>query len=134
MLGLTELISDLENVVVSLSGGPRDYLAPLTLASSFNGGNVKKVYLRSDINNSLTELELPEASVRLDSNEKEVISLIDQEENINITNLAGKLGISQSTASRRVNKLSGKDLVKLDTKEEGKIVSPSLKALISLRY
>jgi len=82
MLGLTELISDLENVVVSLSGGPRDYLAPLTLASSFNGGNVKKVYLRSDINNSLTELELPEASVQLDSNEKEVISLIDQEEKI----------------------------------------------------
>ena len=130
LLAVDDLLDDLEDPIVSFSGGPRDHLVPMVLAASMKDSQIEEAYIRSDLDNAVNTLDIPNLGIKLEEDEKELINLVESGE-MNIDQIASKLDVSQSTASREVNSLSNKGLLKIKIEDKGKIVEPSLKALIS---
>lgn len=109
ILGLSQLLSDLNKVVLSLSGGPREYLTPLAIAASINGENIEKTFMRNDIDNGLEEVEIPELPVNISDSEKDTLSRI--EEGDTVKDLESKMEKSESTIYSMMKELEGKNLV-----------------------
>lgn len=116
------LFSRLEDIVLSLSGGPRDFLVPLTAASVISPGNIQKTVFRSDIDSELREVEMPEAVFDLDSSSMQVLGKLE-EDDMPAPELAGHVDFSESTLYRKLGKLEEKGVVETRTEESSKIYS-----------
>jgi len=110
VLGLGELLQDLEEVVLSLSGGPRDYLIPLAISASLNSDCIEKTYFRSDIDNELDSIELPEMPNEISGPEKDMLETV--EEGDTVKELVNRSGKSQSTVYELLDGLESKGLVR----------------------
>ncbi|WP_347722242.1 CRISPR-associated CARF protein Csa3 [Candidatus Nanohalococcus occultus] len=117
LLALNRFLSGLEGeVCLSLSGGSRDILIPLTLAASYNSQNIEKTYFRSDLNSGLNTFELPDSLFGADSVEKELLELAAGEPKT-ADQLSQRKNTSKSTVYRKLRGLKENGLI--EKTEEG---------------
>ena len=93
-------------VIVNLSGGPREIMVALTVASVALAHSIYKITNFSDIDLELHEIELPHIARRLDPKARQILDDLQKHEHATLTELAGRLGVSESTISRQSAKLA----------------------------
>lgn len=125
------LFSRLEDIVLSLSGGPRDFLIPLTVASVISPGNIQKTVFRSDIDSDLRKVEIPEAVFDLDSSSMQVLEKLE-EEDMPAPELAEHVDFSESTLYRKLGKLEEKGVIEAQMEEGSKTyyVTPTAQIIL----
>ena len=106
----SSLFSNLENVVLSLSGGPRDFLIPMTVAALAEGDNIDKTCFRSDIDSSLKDLELPHFKIELKGSERKVLEAVTDSPK-DIADIVSATGLSESTVYRKISELKERGLL-----------------------
>jgi CRISPR-associated protein Csa3 len=106
VVSLIDLIkgSDAE-IVVNLSGGPREIFLALTLASLAQPGKIYKATNYSDIDRSMNEILLPNIKCALDEKSKRILKDINENQPTTIKDVAKRSNISESTASRQISEL-----------------------------
>jgi len=109
-------------VIVSLSGGARDVLVPLTIATVAHASQVDTVLAFSDIDGQVRECELPTLTAGVSSSARETLSLIDEGEakgaEASISELTERSGKVKSTITRHVTQLADGGAV--TTRQDGK--------------
>jgi CRISPR locus-related DNA-binding protein len=95
--------------VVSLSGGPRDNLVPLTLAVSASSKGPEKVYMRSDVDSKLQRIDIPDTPVDLSDSESGILQSLDGF--TSVESIISELDYSGSTVYRRLSDLESRELV-----------------------
>jgi len=95
--------------VVSLSGGPRDNLVPLTLAVSASSKGPEKAYMRSDVDSKLQRIDIPDTPVDLSDSESGILQSLDGF--TSVESIISELDYSGSTVYRRLSDLESRELV-----------------------
>jgi CRISPR-associated protein Csa3 len=92
-------------IIVNLSGGPREIFLALTIASIACSNEISKTTNYSDIDRRLSEFVLPHISSELEEKQKRILSDIMNNQPTNIGDIAQRLSVSESTISRQVGRL-----------------------------
>jgi CRISPR-associated protein Csa3 len=90
----------------NLSGGPRDILIALTVASMALSDSIYKTTNWRDIDREFRELELPHIARTPDKKMRQILDDILKHAPTTLTAIAARLGISESTISRSCAKLA----------------------------
>ena len=93
-------------IIVNLSGGPRDILVALTVASMALSDSIYKTTNWSDIDRELREIELPHIARTPDKKTRQILDDILKHAPTTLTAIAARLTISESTISRSCAKLA----------------------------
>lgn len=121
------------SVIVSLSGGARDVLLPLTVATIAHEQTVESTLGYSDIDGQIREWELPNITETLSGGQRQTLAAIDaNESDISIPELTAQRDSAKSTITRHVNHLQSCGLVKGWTNERTKHVSITLAGRLHL--
>lgn len=110
LIEFNRLLSDLDSVVVSLSGGPRDSLIPLTISATVQQSNMLKTYFRSDISSELETLDLPHLqSEDLSKSDEKLLEEIQNRESPQ--SIVENVEMSESSVYRKLSDLDERDLI-----------------------
>ncbi|MUW14381.1 MarR family transcriptional regulator [Halorubrum sp. CBA1125] len=125
VMGCSELIRTASGeVVVSLSGGARDVLLPLTVATMAHHGKIESTLGYSDIDGQVREWTLPDITVTPSEGAHRTLAVIgDHGAEISIPDLTDRSESAKSTITRRVNALEEDGLVTARIKDRVKYVS-----------
>ena len=110
-----KLFDNREDLVLSLSGGSRDLLIPLTIASTISQNSIDKIYFRSDIDSELKEVKLPKLHLNLSEAEKKFLSTVKSQPS-DAYELCSKLNLSKSTIYRKKTELERKEMIEIRKK------------------
>jgi len=121
------------NLVVNLSGGPREILVALTAASMALSDSIYKTTNWSDVDRELSEIELPHITRTLDKTAWQILDDLLKHEHTTLTAVAGRIGASESTVSRQSAKLAGLRAVKITPAGRKKQIAPTLSGRVLLR-
>lgn len=111
-------------IVVSLSGGARDVLLPLTVATMAHQNDVETTLGYSDIDGQVRELILPNITVTPSEGAQNTLNeLKNKGSEVSIPELAEQSDAVKSTITRHVNTLEEEGLVKSRTEDRIKYVS-----------
>ncbi|NMC10034.1 MAG: CRISPR locus-related DNA-binding protein [Methanothrix sp.] len=105
-------------VFANLSGGPREIFLAFTIACLAHPLKIFRATNFSDIERCLNEITLPNIAAVLEEKQKRVLNDVFESQPTTISEIAGRLGLSESTVSRQVARLS--DLKALDISPKGK--------------
>jgi len=105
-------------VIANLSGGPREIFLAFTIACLSEAGKIFKTTNYSDIERSLHEISLPNITAVLEDRQKRILKDVCESQPTNITDIARRLSVSESTVSRQVARLA--DLGALHIVQKGK--------------
>lgn len=135
VLRCSELIKNADgSVVVSLSGGARDVLLPLTVAAIAHEREVDSTLGYSDIDGQVRDWTLPNLSAQPTDGQMETLAAINSEgPDVSIPKLTEQLEKAKSTITRHVNELASNDLVVTQLSDRTKHVSITLAGHLSLR-
>ena len=116
IMRLTRLYRRLDDVVLSLSGGPRDHLIPMLVALIYSKDQIAKTVFRSDLSSELKQLNLPGSFHDLNSSESHVLEALgDRYRSVN--SLEGEIpDISESTVRRSLESLVNQGLAETKTR------------------
>ena len=111
-------------IVVSLSGGARDVLLPLTVATMAHRREIESTLGYSDIDGKVRECMLPDITVTLSEGVHRTLGIIEGHgREISIPELTGQSESVKSTVTRHVNKLETDELVTGRVEHRTKYVS-----------
>ena len=111
------------DVLVSLGGGPRDVLLPLTVASLVLVRSIDLALFFSDLDNSVREWPLPDLSTGVPDRATSSFETIAADGGwLSLSEIAAETDQSKSTVVRHVNDLEEAGLVEADTSEKTKRV------------
>jgi CRISPR-associated protein Csa3 len=120
VVSLIDLLKNAEGqVVVNLSGGPREIFLAFVVACLSESQKIFKTTNFSDIDRTMNEIALPNITHILDERLKRALKDISENQPTTITEIAQRLKISESTVSRQIGELLG--LKALDLTQKGKI-------------
>lgn len=120
-------------VVVSLSGGARDVLLPLTVATMAHHATVATTLGYSDIDGQVREFGLPTVSTTLsDGVLKTLQKVADTNSSITLPQLASNLDAVKSTITRHISSLEDAGYVTAWTEDRTKHVSITLSGQLYL--
>jgi len=105
-------------IITNISGGPREIFLAFTIACLSQSDKINKTTNYSDIDLVMKEITLPNIIHIPDEKLKEILSDINENQPTTITEIANRLNISESTASRQIKKLFERKA--LDIAQEGK--------------
>ena len=108
-------------VNVSLSGGARDVLIPLTTATIAHALQVDTVLAFSDIDGRVRECEVPMLTANVSNSARETLALIEESgdgNGVSIPDLTERSGQAKSTVTRHVSQLAANEVV--HTWQDGK--------------
>jgi len=108
------------SVMVNLSGGPRELLVALTIASVSNVPYITKATCYSDVCRQLSQIELPYFTSPLQDRELAVLRDIKMFGPTSISDVATRLQISESSISRYCTRLLLIGLIDLTAKGKRK--------------
>ncbi len=109
--------------IVSLGGGARDILLPLTVAALVYGRLVDTVLFYSDLDSTVRELSWPNLTATVPNRATETLDAIIQHGDwITLTEIATQTDQSKSTVIRHVAALESEGLVAADTSDRAKQV------------
>jgi CRISPR-associated protein Csa3 len=120
VISLIGLLTNAEGqVVVNLSGGPREIFLAFVVACLSQSQKIFKTTSFSDIDRTMNEIVLPNITHIIDDRLKRILKDVDSHQPTTITEIAKRLEISESTVSRQVGELLG--LKALDIAQKGKM-------------
>lgn len=120
VISLIDLLKNAEGqVMVNLSGGPRETFLAFVVACLSESQKIFKTTNFSDIDRTMNEISLPNVTYILDERLKRVLKDVNENQPTTITEIAQRLKISESTVSRQIGELLG--LKALDLTQKGKI-------------
>lgn len=121
--------------IVSLSGGARDILLPLTIASLLKTNAIESTLFFSDIDNSVTEWPLPDLTTTVPSRAEETFQVIaDVDDWITLSSVTDRTEYSKSTVIRHVNDLEAAGLILADTSSKAKRVQLTFTGQLFARH
>ena len=128
VLDCSELIRSAEGqLIVSLSGGARDVLLPLTIASVAHSDLIGITYRFSDIDRNVRELLIPNVTSNTSKGAQKTLSaIVDNDGEISVPNLTEHVDAVKSTVTRHVNALESTGYIKTETVNRTKHVSVTL--------
>ncbi|MBK7385528.1 MAG: CRISPR locus-related DNA-binding protein [Methanothrix sp.] len=107
VLSLKDLLEKAEGqVIANLSGGPREIFLAFTIACISKPDKIHKTTNFSDIDRCLNEIHLPNIVASLEEKQIKILKDISEFSPTNITNIAERLSLSESTISRQVARLA----------------------------
>jgi CRISPR locus-related DNA-binding protein len=119
-----------DDVIVNLAGGDRALIIPLTLAVMSTSVEVSSTYVRSDVTRESQDVDLPALRPLLDDGDREVLEYVLQNGPVNNTRIAVAAEFSDSTASRRVEKLEEMGYVDVEDGKGSNSVRPTFPATL----
>ena len=115
------------SVVVSLSGGARDVLLPLTVATMAHQQVVDSTLGYSDIDGQIREWGLPNITATPSDGQRETLTVMDTSDTeVSIPELTTQRDAAKSTVTRHVNALESDGFVTSRSKDRIKYVSITL--------
>ena len=119
VLDLTDLIRSTEGkVIANISGGPREIFLPFSIACLMCSNEISITTNFSDVDRTLREVQLPAIRCEIDEKLKMVLKDIIENGPTLVSEVAGRLNVSESTASRQINKLV--EIGAVEAKVDGK--------------
>ncbi len=110
-------------IVVSLGGGARDILLPLTIASLLYTARIDRTLFYSDLDGSVREWALPDLTVQVPERTLDTFdAIIGSDDWITLSELATETGQSKSTVIRHVGALEESGVVGSETIDREKRV------------
>lgn len=110
-------------VLVSLGGGPRDVLLPLTVASLVLVRSIDRALFFSDLDSTVREWPLPDLTARVPDRTADTFAAIATAGDwLSLSAITADTGQSKSTVVRHVNALEDAGVVEADTSEKAKRV------------
>lgn len=133
VVSLKGLLENTEGqVIANLSGGPREIFLAFAIACLAKPQKIFKTTSFSDIERSLSEIILPNIAAELDEKQKRILGDINKNQPTTITEVAERLGLSESTVSRQVARLTDQKALHLAQKGKMKEVRITLTGKILL--
>ncbi len=134
VMGSSEVIRNAEgSVVVSLSGGARDVLLPLTVATMAHEAAVDSTLGYSDIDHQVREWGLPNITATPSEGQRETLAAIDAScSDVSIPELTSQRDAAKSTITRHVNALEADGFVTSWVEDRTKHVSIKLAGRLCL--
>lgn len=120
-------------IIVNLSGGPRDILIALTVASMALSDSIYKTTNWSDIDRELREIELPHIARTPDEKIRQILDDILKHAPTTLTEIAARLGISESTISRSCAKLADIHAIEITPMGRNKQITLTLSGRVLLK-
>jgi len=109
VLSLKALLGNIESesrIVANLSGGPREIFLAFALACLSMSERISQATCYSDIERSLNEVMLPNITAVLEEKQKKILRDVLAFQPTYISDIAGRLFVSESTISRQVARLA----------------------------
>ncbi len=119
-------------IIANLSGGPREIFLAFTIACLSEAGRIFKATNYSDIERSLQEVTLPNITAILEDRQKTILKDVSENQPTNITDIAKRLSVSESTISRQVARLADLGALHLLQRGKTKVVRITLAGKILL--
>lgn len=120
-------IPDDRELAVSLGGGARDVLVPLSIASTVLAERIDRTLFFSDLDGSVSEWSLPQFGASIPERTTETFAAIVNADGwTSLAEIEEKTGQSRSTVIRHVNDLEATNVVEADDSEKAKRVRASL--------
>lgn len=122
------------SIIVNLSGGPREILVALTIASVSHAPKIAQFTSYSDVSRQLSEIDLPYLASPLQDRELAVLQDIRDFGPTSISEISNRLHISESSTSRYCARLLSNRLIDLVAKGKSKFakVRPSAGVILSI--
>lgn len=125
VFSLKNLLENTESeVITNLSGGPREIFLAFTTACLSQSEKIHKTTNFSDIDRKLNEISLPNIASDLDEKQKRILLDVLENQPTNITDIAARLSVSESTISRQVSRLA--EIRALEICQKGKMKEISI--------
>jgi CRISPR-associated protein Csa3 len=119
---LSDIAAERE-IIVSLGGGARDVLLPLTVAALVFERRIDRALFFSDLDSTVREWPLPNLTAQTPERTMETFETLHAaDEWLSLSTIADRTGQSKSTVIRHVNDLEAAGLVTADTSEKAKQV------------
>ena len=116
-------VGDDRDIVVSLGGGARDILLPLTVAALVYARRIDAALFVSDLDNSVQEWTLPDLTARISDRAFRTFEVIVEADGwLSLSTITEETEQSKSTVIRHVNDLESSNVVVADTSEKAKRV------------
>lgn len=110
-------------VIVSLGGGARDVLLPLTVASVVFAQEIDRALFFSDLDSTVREWPLPTLTARIPERTADTFAtVVTADDWLSLSAIADETGQSKSTVIRHVNALEDAGVVEADTSDKAKRV------------
>jgi len=134
VMGCSECIQTAKgSVVVSLSGGARDVLLPLTVATMSHDQIIESTLGYSDIDGQVREWLLPNITATPSDGQRETLAAVKSTSSeVSIPELTTQRDAAKSTITRHVNALEGDGFVTTRTVDRTKHVSITLAGRLCL--
>ena len=133
VVSLKDLLGNAEgHIIANLSGGPREIFLAFSIACLAKPEKIFKTTSFSDIERTLSEINLPNIAAELDEKEKRILQDVNGNQPTTITDIAGRLSLSESTISRQVARLADQKALHLAQRGKTKEVSITLTGKILL--
>ncbi|WP_292410771.1 MULTISPECIES: CRISPR-associated CARF protein Csa3 [unclassified Methanoculleus] len=122
------------SIIVNLSGGPREILVALTIASVGSAPKIARVTSYSDVSRQHSEIDLPYLVPPLQDRELEVLQDIMHFGPTSIAGISSRLQISESSISRYCARLLSNRLIDLTERGKSKLAKarPSAGVVLSI--
>lgn len=109
--------------IVSLGGGPRDVLLPLTVAALVFAQTIDQALFFSDLDSTVRQWPLPNLTARIPERTSETFeTIVTADDWLSLSAIADETGQSKSTVVRHVNDLEDVSVVEADTSDKEKRV------------
>ena len=116
-------VGDDREIVVSLGGGARDILLPLTVAALVYARRIDAALFFSDLDNSVQKWTLPDLTARISDRAFQTFEAIVEADGwLSLSTITEETEQSKSTVIRHVNDLESSNVVVADTSEKAKRV------------
>jgi len=112
-----------DEIIVSLGGGARDILLPLTIAALVYARRIDQALFFSDLDNQVQEWTLPHLTARIPDRATETFdTIVTAEKWVSLSTIANETDQSKSTVIRHVNDLEAAGVIEADTSAKAKQV------------
>lgn len=111
------------DLIVNLSGGPREVLVALTTATFILSSRIHQCAIFSDITREIETYMPPRLPLLLDERTLQILTDVYMNNPTSISEIAERIHVSESTASRVCAKLVSRDLIKIQQDKKSKIVT-----------
>ena len=113
--------------IISLGGGARDVLLPLTVATLVYAPAVDTALFFSDVDGSVQEWTLPRLTATVPERATDTVATIDAADGpLSLSEIADRTDVSKSTVVRHVNELEAQELVETTHERKAKHVTDSV--------
>ncbi|QSZ68144.1 CRISPR locus-related DNA-binding protein [Methanofollis aquaemaris] len=121
------------NLIVNLSGGPREVLVALNTATLVLSSHIHQCAIFSDITREIETYMPPRLPLSFDERTLQILADIAMHNPTSISEIAERVQVSESTASRVCAKLASEEMIQIQQEKRSKIVTLQFSGKIMLK-